>query len=66
MIIVRLKGGLGNQMFQYAVGRALSVHYGVKLFLDTDWFKGDYAFKSGAERSFMLDKFNIQARIISN
>lgn len=34
MIIVRLEGGLGNQMFQYAVGRRLSIHYNVPLALD--------------------------------
>lgn len=34
MIIVRLKGGLGNQMFQYACGRALSIERSQPLFLD--------------------------------
>ena len=58
-------GGLGNQMFQYAAGRALAAHNETELFLDTSWFLGDTAFKPGAERSFMLDKFRIQARIIN-
>jgi hypothetical protein len=31
MIIVRLKGALGNQLFQYALGRALSLKYNVPL-----------------------------------
>jgi hypothetical protein len=34
MIIVKLMGGLGNQMFQYALGRSLSLHYNVDLKLD--------------------------------
>ena len=34
MIITRLWGGLGNQMFQYAAGRALSFRSGVPLKLD--------------------------------
>lgn len=34
-IIVRLKGGLGNQMFQYAAGRRLSELQGTNLKLDT-------------------------------
>jgi len=34
MIIVRIKGGLGNQMFQYAVGRSLSLKTGLPLVLD--------------------------------
>ena len=34
MIITRLWGGLGNQMFQYAAGRALALRSGVPLQLD--------------------------------
>ncbi len=34
MIVVRLIGGLGNQMFQYAAGRALVDRLGVPLILD--------------------------------
>jgi hypothetical protein len=32
MIISRLQGGLGNQMFQWAYGRSLEVKYGKKMF----------------------------------
>lgn len=35
MIISRLHGGLGNQMFQYAAGRALAARHGTSLALDT-------------------------------
>jgi hypothetical protein len=34
MIVVNLKGGLGNQMFQYAAGAALAAKHGVPLFVD--------------------------------
>ena len=34
MILVQLKGGLGNQMFQYAAGRSLALKYRVPLLLD--------------------------------
>tara|TARA_R110002096_G_scaffold194020_2_gene376106 strand:- start:682 stop:1551 length:870 start_codon:yes stop_codon:yes gene_type:complete len=34
MIIVRMKGGLGNQMFQYAAGRSLALKTGLPLVLD--------------------------------
>jgi hypothetical protein len=33
-IVVALEGGLGNQMFQYAAGRALSLRVGAQLALD--------------------------------
>jgi len=38
MIITEINGGLGNQMFQYAAGRALSLRRGVPLALDTSRF----------------------------
>ena len=34
MIVVRLLGGLGNQMFQYSAARALALRHGVPLKLD--------------------------------
>lgn len=38
MIIVRLIGGLGNQMFQYAAGRSLAKHHNTELKLDITRF----------------------------
>jgi hypothetical protein len=38
MIIVQTKGGLGNQMFQYAFGRALSLKLGQQILIDTSDF----------------------------
>ncbi|MEM9851147.1 MAG: alpha-1,2-fucosyltransferase [Pseudomonadota bacterium] len=38
MIAVRIRGGLGNQLFQYACARALALRRGVDVGLDTrDW-----------------------------
>lgn len=39
MVIVKLKGGLGNQMFQYALGRRISLINKVALKLDIEWFE---------------------------
>ena len=40
-ITVRIQGGLGNQMFQYAAGLALARRLGVPLFADLDTFRND-------------------------
>ncbi len=58
MIIVRLKGGLGNQMFQYALGCALSERLKVPLKLDTRWFS------ISKNRKFGLDNFKIPPDIL--
>lgn len=39
MIVVKLMGGLGNQMFEYAAGRALSINRSVPMYIDLNWFK---------------------------
>ena len=38
MLTVRLRGGLGNQMFQYAMGLAQARRLGVRLQLDIGWY----------------------------
>ena len=39
MVIVRLSGGIGNQMFQYAAARRVSCVNNAPLFLDLAWFQ---------------------------
>lgn len=48
MVITSLIGGLGNQMFQYAAGRALSLRRGVPLMLDVSGF-ANYQLHQGFE-----------------
>jgi len=55
MIVIRLKGGLGNQLFQYALGRSLSLAKNTALQLDTSSFKIDTL------REYRLGSFNITA-----
>ena len=38
MIIVQLAGGLGNQLFQYAMGRTLAMRNNCELKLDLSFF----------------------------
>ena len=56
-IIVRLEGGLGNQMFQYAFARAIQNRYGGRIFFDKHTFKND------AQRSFSLDVFELNENV---
>ena len=39
MIVIKLQGGLGNQMFQYAIGRILAEKNGVDLLIDNSFFE---------------------------
>lgn len=48
MVISQILGGLGNQMFQYAAGRALSLAVGQPLLLDLRGFES-YALHQGFE-----------------
>lgn len=61
MIIVKLKGGLGNQMFQYAMARALAVKNSMPLKLDISFLLQEA--NGYTKRDFELDKFTIQAAI---
>lgn len=39
MVIARITGGLGNQLFQYALGRRLALERGTRLYLDISGFR---------------------------
>ena len=54
MIITKIKGGLGNQMFQYALAKSLSIR-------KDDTFKMDISFYSRQVLiKFDLNMFNIE------
>ena len=57
MIIVKIKSGLGNQMFQYALGRRLSLDWNDELKFDLSWF--DNIKKGETPRKLELVKFNV-------
>ena len=59
-LVVQLKGGLGNQMFQYAAARSISLQNNLELVID-DWsgFYRDFQYK----RKFELNAFPIKGSI---
>lgn len=59
MIVIKLFGGLGNQMFQYALGRHLSILLNSSLVLD----KSTYNNKN--YRHYLLDNFLIRGELQS-
>lgn len=61
-IIVNLKGGLGNQLFQYATARSLcEKNKTTSLFFNIKDFNSDYF-----GRQFRLEHFNLKGRVLKN
>ncbi len=58
MIIIKLQGGLGNQLFQYAFGRALAIRRNTTCKLDLTAYS-----ISGYNRKYLLDQFAITVPI---
>jgi Glycosyl transferase family 11 len=61
MIIVKLQGGLGNQLFQYAACRQLALKNNTLLFFDTTLL--EYTKQSDTKRKFELGVYNIRAGV---
>ena len=57
MIITILEGGLGNQLFQYAIGRHLSIKNNDRLVIDASVYLIDKL------RHYDLDRYNIKAEV---
>jgi hypothetical protein len=62
MIITKLQGGLGNQLFQYAIGRRFAIDRQTELKIDIDFFDNQ---ENVTPRNFKLDVFNIEASLAS-
>jgi hypothetical protein len=61
MLIIKIFQGLGNQLFQYALGRSLEERFGVKVKYDLSWFK-----ENSQHRQFGLDRFNTKIEIAND
>ena len=58
MIIVNIKGGLGNQMFQYALGRKLALAQKTELEIDATGYEHHH------HRSYGLGAFKAQVCLV--
>ncbi len=61
MIVIKLMGGLGNQLFQYAFGKSIAIKNNDTLFLDLSYYE-QHA-KNDTKRSFELKHFDINYKI---
>jgi hypothetical protein len=66
MIITHLKGGLGNQMFQYAAGLALAEKHHVDLKLDLSFLEASTGSSEFTKRNFDLDIFDFNYHVASS
>jgi hypothetical protein len=55
MIIVRIEGGLGNQLFQYSFGKSLSKKLNTKFLIDNSKY-----LSNTEKRTFVLDKLSLK------
>ena len=65
MIAVRLKGGMGNQMFQYAFARATALRLGCGFQIDCTWLL-DRARGDKIYRDYDLEIFKVQPNFTLN
>lgn len=59
-IVARIFSGLGNQLFQFAIGRAMALRSDSSLLLDTRHFS-----KTSANVAFRLNHFNIGQAVVA-
>jgi len=59
VIVAKLRGGLGNQLFIYAAGRSLALKHDVPLIFDTSWYKT-------GKRKLLLEEFTIAGTLVAS
>ena len=62
-VAVRLAGGLGNQLFQYAAGKATALRLGCPLLLDVSLLEA--CFEGVTKRHYELGAFRVQGQVVS-
>jgi len=61
MIVTKIHAGLGNQLFQYATGRALSIHLNTELKLDLTFYDN-----LDNKNAYRLNRFNLETKQSNN
>lgn len=59
-VIIKMNGGLGNQMFQWAVGRMIETTTDFDVYLDMSYFKKGYA------RPYQLNVFKCEPKFVDD
>lgn len=62
-VLVEIKGGLGNQLFQYAAGLSLASEHGKDLVLDTRWLNIIGTVLTGTRRKLALHDLGLEVRL---
>jgi hypothetical protein len=57
MITVKLMGGLGNQLFQYALGRSIEINAPGQVQFDNSWLRGNVT------RTYLLTELGLKPRL---
>ena len=63
MIIIKVQGGLGNQLLQYSIGRVLTTKYSKEVKYDLSFFELDTKY---TKRPYLLDKFMVTVDVATN
>ena len=59
MIIVKVQGGLGNQLLQYSIGRIIATRFHKDVAYDLSFFDQDTKY---TKRPYLLDLFKVTVR----
>jgi hypothetical protein len=60
MIIIKVQGGLGNQLLQYSIGQVIALHYNKEVAYDITHFESETRY---TKRPYLLDFFDTHMRI---
>jgi hypothetical protein len=68
MIVAKMHGGLGNQMFEYAAARALAHRHQTGLALDLSHYTGEQRYEELKQfpRAYKLAAFNVKAQLATD